>query len=115
LALPHSNSLPASLEILARLGQTARPGRIVVAGRGDWRRDLALAVRQAGLAVFMRQAHIGLFGGAASWLAASSPDPGTIRRTWGPEVVTIPLSEVAERYRTRAASSRERAGGAVAG
>ncbi len=99
LALPHSNSLPAAMEVLARLGQLGRAGRIIVAGRGDWRGDLVLALRQAALAAFLRTARIGLLGGPSSWLAASSPDPAVVRRTWGPEVVTLPLSDVAARYR----------------
>jgi len=99
LALPHSNSLPAAMEVLARLGQLGRAGRIIVAGRGDWRGDLAAALGQAALAAFLRTARIGLLGGPSSWLAASSPDPTVVRRAWGPEVVTLPLSDVAARYR----------------
>lgn len=99
LALPHSNSLPAAMEVLARLGQLGRAGRIIVAGRGDWRGALVLALRQAALAAFLQTARIGLLGGPSSWLAASSPDPAVVRRAWGPEVVTLPLSDVAARYR----------------
>ena len=99
LALPHSNSLPAAMEVLARLDQLGRAGRIIVAGHGDWLGDLAAALRQAALAAFLRTARIGLLGGPSSWLAASSPDPTVVRRAWGPEVVTLPLFDVAARYR----------------
>lgn len=99
LALPHSNSLPAAMEVLARLDQLGRAGRIIVAGHGDWRGDLVLALREVALAAFLRTARIGLLGGPSSWLAASSPDPAVVRRAWGPEVVTLPLSDVAARYR----------------
>jgi len=113
LALPHSNSLPAAMEVLARLDQLGRAGRIIVAGHGDWRGDLAAALRQAALAAFLRTAHIGLLGGPSSWLAASSPDPTVVRRAWGPEVVTLPLFDVAARY--RAGDARGGAGGARGG
>ena len=113
LALPHSNSLPAAMEVLARLGQLGRAGRIIVAGRGDWRGDLAAAFGQAALAAFLRTARIGLLGGPSSWLAASSPDPTVVRRAWGPEVVTLPLSDVAARY--RAGDARGGAGDARGG
>lgn len=94
LALPHSNSLPACLEVLARLGQEGRPGRIVMADRGEWRAQLKETGRLWALGAFMRRARLGLLGGPSSWLAASSPDATTVRRSWGPEVVTIPLSEI---------------------
>ncbi len=106
LALPHSNSLPACLEVLARLRQTRRFGRIVVAGRGDWRRELERAARTEELVRFMSQARLGLFGGPSSWLAASSPEPGLVRRVWGPEVIVVPLSEVVERYTAMAAEAK---------
>jgi len=112
LALPHSNSLPACLETLARLRQLGRSGSIIVVGRGRWREDLAAVVRRLRLAAFLREARIGLLGGPSSWLAASSPDPEILRRMWGPEVVTVPLSEVVQRWRVRAASA---GGGGAAG
>ncbi len=94
LALPHSNSLPACLEILARLRTDGRGGRVAVVGRAGWSREVSAAAATARVAGFMRSARIGLFGGPSEWLAASSPDPETVRRVWGPEVVTIPLDEV---------------------
>jgi len=55
LALPHSNSLPACLEVLGRLRQEGRRGRVIVFG------------------------------------VASSPSAKTVKKVWGPEVVSIPL------------------------
>jgi len=97
LALPRSNSLPACLETLASLTQLGRGGRIVVADRGDWKRDLAAAADLVALGAFLRRARVGLFGGPSDWLTASSPDPSLVTEAWGPEVVTIPLSEVVAR------------------
>lgn len=116
LALPHSNSLPACLEILARLRQDYVAGRIIVAGHGEWREELALAARLSRTAQHMRSARIGFFGGASSWLAASTPDPVVVQRVWGPEVVPIPLSEVIERYHrlTRDEGGRSRLADRVA-
>jgi L-fucose isomerase-like protein len=100
LALPHSNSLPAALEVLARLRQLGRTGRIIVAGRGSWLKELASAVTLVALVAYLRRARLGLLGGPSSWLAASSPDPALVSQAWGPEVHTISLAEVVERYRS---------------
>ncbi len=99
LTLPHSNSLPAALEVMARLDQEDRNGRVVMVGKEGWLDRLGLAVRIARLRTFLPRARIGLLGGPSSWLLASSPDVATVRRVWGPEVVTIPLQEVTEAYR----------------
>jgi L-fucose isomerase-like protein len=101
LALPHSNSLPACLEILASLTRLGRGGRIVVADRGDWKSDLAAAAKLVALGAFMRRARVGLLGGPSDWLTASSPAPSLVTEAWGPEVVSIPLAEVVARVAGR--------------
>ncbi|RJQ09639.1 MAG: hypothetical protein C4551_03535 [Bacillota bacterium] len=109
LALPHSNSIPACMEILAKLGQDHRTGRIVVVSRGQWRDDLDKVARAADLTTRLRKSRIGLFGGPSSWLVASSPDPAVVTEVWGPEVVSVPLSEVVGRYRSLEVDEETRA------
>jgi len=116
LALPHSNSLPACLEVLGRLRREGRGGRIIVFGRGDWPEELARLSRVGRTLSFMRSARIGLIGGPSDWLVASSPSAKTVKKVWGPEVVSIPLD--VDRLRVDAASVVEpdeaALGGAVA-
>ncbi|MEW6723534.1 MAG: fucose isomerase [Bacillota bacterium] len=98
LALPHSNSLPASLEILARLRQNGRAGRIIVGDRTGWREELLAALRVVRVYHRLRRVRLGLLGGASSWLAASTPGAGLVRAVWGPEVIPIALEEWLEAY-----------------
>ncbi|MCL6581797.1 MAG: hypothetical protein K6U08_09340 [Firmicutes bacterium] len=98
LALPYANSLPASLEILARLRQDGLGGQVLVLEHPGWRERLTLRLRAVQTAGSLRSARLGLVGGPSSWLAASSPSPGLVRERWGPEVVTIPLTELLDAY-----------------
>jgi L-fucose isomerase-like protein len=98
LAHPTHNSLPASLEVLARLRQDGERGRILYlrgpddeAGFGQ----IEAAVRDVAVRRALKQARIGLVGAPSDWLVASSPDPATVRGTWGPEVVPVAMDEIA--------------------
>lgn len=97
LAHPEQDSLPAALEVLGRLRQQGRGGRIVlinetVAG------DDALARLARHLEVHRRlhSARLGRIGMPSDWLVASMPSAGLVAATWGPEVVDVPLAEVTE-------------------
>ncbi len=121
LALPQSNSLPACFEILARLRQVGRAGRIVVFERGGWREELVALWTMGRTASFLRTARLGLLGGPSAWLVASSTPAGLVREVWGPTVVELPLTDLIARARRlagpdlvgEAASLRERALGVV--
>ena len=100
IAHPGNNSLPSSLEVLARLQQDGAQGRIFyldgpedAAGLGEISDALSdISVRRA-----LQRARIGLVGAPSDWLVASSPDASTIRATWGPTVVPIEMEEVVTR------------------
>jgi L-fucose isomerase-like protein len=97
LAHPGNNSLPASLEVLARLQQDGAQGRIVYLRGADDERGLAAldeALHDVGVRSALRSARIGLVGAPSDWLVASSPDPAVVSDVWGPEVVSIPLEEL---------------------
>jgi L-fucose isomerase-like protein len=99
LAHPGSNSLPASLEVLARLQQDGVRGRILyLKGPDDFEgyRQVADAVRNLEARYGLQQARIGCLGEPSDWLVASSPTPTVVKEVWGPEVVTIAL-DTAER------------------
>jgi L-fucose isomerase-like protein len=99
IAHPGNNSLPAALEVLARLHQDGAPGRILYLDGPDDNAGLAeiseivhdLEVRSA-----LQQARIGLVGPPSDWLVASSPDASTVREVWGPTVVPVEIGKIAE-------------------
>ena len=97
IAHPGNNSLPASLEVLARLQQDVAPGRIFylsgpddAAGLGE----IADAVNDIEVQRALQRARIGLVGTPSDWLVASSPDASTVRAAWGPTVVQVEMDEV---------------------
>ncbi len=99
VAHPSSNSLPAALEVLARLQQNGRPGRIFYLGGPDDTPGLMQvhdAARDLAVLHALRQKRIGLIGPPSDWLVASSPGPVTLRRVWGPQVVEIAMDELTE-------------------
>lgn len=97
VAHPGNNSLPASLEVLARLQQDEFPGRIVfLRGPEDEAGLASLDAAIADVAVRMRllDTRIGLVGEPSDWLVASSPDADIVREVWGPTVIRIPMEEL---------------------
>jgi L-fucose isomerase-like protein len=99
LAHPAHNSLPASLEVLARLQQDSERGRILYLQGPDDKTGFSQiedTVRDMEVRFALRQARIGLVGAPSDWLVASSPDPAAVRGTWGPEVVPIAVDEITQ-------------------
>lgn len=95
LAHATHNSLPASLEILARLDQLGRRGRIVLARRdASQRTSLAACVTSMKTHAKLRGQRLGLIGTPSDWLVASSPDAEAIRAQWGVELIQVPMSEL---------------------
>jgi L-fucose isomerase-like protein len=97
---PGHNSLPAALEILARVQRNGRVGRVATLRDGsdeggvEKLRRLALLAR---VALRLRAARIGAVGAPSDWLVASDHDAAVVRRSWGPEMVPIPLSGLRSR------------------
>lgn len=97
VAHPGNNSLPASLEVLARLHQDGAQGRIVYLRGPDDAEGLAAlesALHDLRVRAALHSARIGLVGAPSDWLVASSPDPTVVAEVWGPEVVSIPLDDL---------------------
>ncbi|MHB8741149.1 MAG: fucose isomerase, partial [Coriobacteriia bacterium] len=97
VAHPGNNSLPASLEVLARLQQVELPGRIVfIRGPQDEAGLASLDAAIADVAARMRllDTRIGLVGEPSDWLVASSPAADVVREVWGPTVVRIGMDEL---------------------
>lgn len=96
LAHPSQNSLPAAMEILAKVKQESGKGLILQA-------DASGAFDPAGLghsiAVSkslrtLQASRIGLVGKPSDWLIASSQHPDIAKKTWGLTLVDIPFAEL---------------------
>ncbi len=95
LSHPGHNSLPAALEVVARLRQDGRRVWLVHLGADDGvLPGLAQAIALARSLVGTR---VGLVGDPSPWLVASSPPPPLFREKLGIEVIPIPLQSVIER------------------
>jgi L-fucose isomerase-like protein len=100
LAHPGNNSLPAALEVLARLQQDGDRGRILYLSGPDDDAGCRQIVQTAGDLQALRRlqrARIGLVGSPSDWLVASRPDLDVIPKVWGPEVVSIDFDELEDR------------------
>ena len=99
IAHPGNNSLPAALEVLARLQQDGTPGRIFHlrdAGDAAGLQTIADAVRDHEVRRALERARIGVVGAPSDWLVASMPDAATVKRVWGPTLVPLELDELVE-------------------
>jgi L-fucose isomerase-like protein len=95
VAHPDQNALPAAMEILARLRQAGRAGRIVLLnGLEGGYRDLAAAGRHLAVRARLAGTRLGRIGAPSDWLVASMPEPAQVTAVWGPEVVDVDLEEV---------------------
>jgi L-fucose isomerase-like protein len=95
---PGNNSLPAALELLARLHQDGAAGRIVhlrgVDDEPGWA-TLERALHDASVRAALHSTRIGLVGAPSDWLVASSPEPQIVSEVWGPHIVPIAMEELA--------------------
>jgi len=130
LAHPDQNSLPAALEILCRLQQTGRRGRIVLLnGAEAGLAELAELARHLDVRERLKATRLGRIGAPSDWLVGSMQEPELLQRAWGPAVVDVPLTELraamdgaqssdvaalGEDFRSRACAVREPSAGDLA-
>lgn len=106
LAHPDGNSLPAALEVLARLHQLGRRARVLLVNDGaESGAALVQLARHLEIRRRLRTARLGRIGTPSDWLIASAPSPESVGATWGPSVVDVPIAEVVEAF--AAADRRE--------
>jgi len=97
LAHKSNNSLPASLEILAKLKQDGVEGKILFIEDGFTEKDkneLSQILAQIEVYHKLKNTVIGLIGSPSDWLIASSPDAELVENNWGPAVKKIDISEL---------------------
>lgn len=97
VAHPAYNSLPASLEVLARLQQDGLEGQILFLNGPEDSEGLS-KISEALMDVTdvrpLKGLRLGLIGNPSDWLVASSPDPELIQETWGPVIIPIHISDL---------------------
>lgn len=97
LAHPGNNSLPASLEILAKVQQDGGKGKIIYLDshtNKEFYLELESTVKHLGVFHQLRKSKIGLVGKPSDWLIASMPEFETINKIWGPEIIEISIDEL---------------------
>jgi len=100
LAHPGNNSLPAALEVLARLQQDGVPGRIIyLPGAGDVAAigQVTDAAEDLHVRRVLRESRVGLVGAPSDWLVGSMPAADIVKDVWGPEVVDVRLGDLVDR------------------
>lgn len=110
IAHPGNNSLPAALEVLARLQQDGVSGRVFYLSDPEDAEGLAQitrAVEDLRVRNALRSARIGLIGPPSDWLVASMPEPAVVKEMWGPEVVPIDMTELVSRIEAVSAEAIE--------
>ena len=97
VAHPGHNSLPAAMEVLARVQQLGIRGQVHYL-RGpadeDGLQRLAETLQDLRVRRALLESRIGLVGEPSDWLVASSPTIETVRMVWGPTVVPVPLESI---------------------
>lgn len=97
LAHPGNNSLPAAMEILARLNQDGEKGKIIYLDDNTnkgWHDELEKIVKHHIVFYQLNNTKLGLIGEPSDWLVASTPELSTIKNVWGPSVIKISLEEL---------------------
>lgn len=105
LAHPYQNSLPAALEILSRLRQLERPGRVVLLNHEDAGfRSLQRLARLLEARDRLRGLRLGRIGAPSDWLVGSMPTISAVETVWGPQTVEIPLEHLQDAIRDTTAA-----------
>jgi len=91
------NSLPAALEVLARIRQDGGEGRILFGTPQQIAVELDREVRIADAWHRLRFSRVGLIGEPSDWLINSDVDRAFLRGRLGIELVSIPIDELVDR------------------
>lgn len=107
LAHPGHNSLPACLEVLARIRRDGGEGEILFGSPQRIAAGLARELRIASVWEALRFSRVGLIGGASDWLVASDVDRAFLKGSLGIELIDIPIDELIERVTAARPSRKE--------
>ena len=110
IAHPGHNSLPASLEILARIRQDGGEGRILFGTPEQIADGLREELRISSAWEALRFSRIGLVGEPSEWLVASDVDRAFLKGRLSIEVVQLPLDDLFHRIDAASATRKEVSG-----
>lgn len=102
LAHPGDNSLPASMEILAKLRQEKIKGKIVYLS-GNQESDIQLlekSIRNLKVYKVLRRTNLGLIGKPSDWLVASSPKLNVVTDVWGIKTTEFDVDYLRDVYKS---------------
>ncbi len=100
LAHASHNSLPASLEVLARFQQNGTKGKIINLSDIDisFQDSTQTNIQTITNKKILKGCRIGLVGKSSDWLVASSPSAEVVKKNWGADVITIKMKELKQLY-----------------
>ncbi len=107
IAHPGHNSLPASLEILARIRRDGGDGRILFGDAARIVPELQLELVLASAWNSLRFSRVGLIGEPSEWLIASDVDPAFLKGRLAVDLVTIDVQELLADIRAATVSRKE--------
>ena len=107
IAHPGHNSLPASLEILARIRQDGGEGRILFGTPEQISAGLIEELRIAGAWEELRFSRIGLIGEPSEWLVSSDVDRAFLKGRLSIEVVEIAMDDFFRRIDGASAAKKD--------
>jgi len=107
IAHPGHNSLPASLEILARIRRDGGDGRILFGDAASVAPELQLELVLANAWKALRFSRVGLIGEPSEWLIASDVDPAFLKGRLAVDLITIDIKELMDNIRTATVSRKE--------
>jgi len=107
IAHPGDNSLPASLEVLARIRQDGGEGRILFGSPSEVVAGLKQELVLANAWEALRFSRIGLIGEPSDWLVASDVDRAFLKGRLSIELVQIPMDALLETARAAEASRKD--------
>jgi len=107
IAHPGHNSLPASLEILARIRRDGGDGRILFGDAASIVPELQLELVLATAWKALRFSRIGLIGEPSEWLIASDVDSAFLKGRLAVDLVTVDINELMDRIRSATVSRKE--------
>jgi len=107
IAHPGHNSLPASLEILARIRRDGGEGRILFGDAASIVPELQLELVLASAWKALRFSRIGLVGEPSEWLIASDVDSAFLKGRLAVDLITVDIKELMDNIRSSKVSRKE--------
>jgi len=107
IAHPGHNSLPASLETLARIRRDGGEGRILFGDAASIVPELQLELVLSSAWKALRFSRIGLIGEPSEWLVASDVDSAFLKGRLAVDLITVDIKELMDRIRSATVSRKE--------